>query len=197
MFHEVYILFHFNIISTSLHFNVFSNTSYLILLAKAFSILFTLTVALSVLARTHKFVHYPYCTPIYFVRCLAFPSQSLEQIAEAPSPYLWLEYMEFGYCDSHLSTSVSFSCLPSIHCWINTGTVRETVCNVMEQMMDNVTFNPVLLGLNICATGKKLPRIYFIVMTVNFNVHLTILMFVPGSGIWPSLLLVINIFGRS
>jgi hypothetical protein len=105
--------------------------------------------------------------------------------------------MEFGYCDSHLSVSVSFSCLPFTRCWINTGTVRETVCNVMEQMMDNVAINPVLLGLNICATVKKLQSIHFIVMTGNFNVQCTLLMFVPYSGIWPSLLLVINIFGRS
>jgi len=112
----------------------------------------------------------PYCTPIYFARCSAFPRQSLEQIEEAPSPELWLEYMEFGYCDSHLSTSVSFSCLPSIRCWINTGTFRETVCNVMEQMMDNVAINPVLLGLNICAIGKKIQRIHFVIMTGNFNV---------------------------
>jgi len=195
VFDDVYIWCRFNLTSKSLHFNMFSNKPYLILHAKEFSVLFKLTVALSVLARTQKSVHYSYCTPtyIYFARCSAFPSQSLEQIAEAHSPDLWLEYMEFGYCDSHLSTSVSFYCLPSIGCWINTGTVREIACNVTEQMMDNVAINPVLLGLNICATGKKLQRVYFTVMTENFNVLFTLLMFVPESGIWLSLLLVIHI----
>jgi len=64
-------------------------------------------------------------------------------------------------------------------------------------MMDNVAINPVPLGPNICATGKKLQRVYFIVMTENFNVLFTLLMFVPDSGIWLSVLFVINIFGRS
>jgi len=49
--------------------------------------------------------------------------------------------------------------------------------------MDNVAINPVLLGLNICATGKKLQRVYFTVMTEHFNVLFTLLMFVPESGI--------------
>jgi hypothetical protein len=49
--------------------------------------------------------------------------------------------------------------------------------------MDNVAINPVLLGLDICAAGKKLQRIYFIVMTHNFNVQFTLLLFVPDSGI--------------
>jgi len=40
----------------------------------------------------------------------------------------------------------------------------------MEQMMDNVAINPVLLGLNICAIGKKIQRIHFVIMTGNFNV---------------------------
>ena len=63
--------------------------------------------------------------------------------------------------------------------------------------MDNVAINPVLLGLNVCATGKKLQRLYFIVMTKKFNVQFTLLLFVSDSGIRPSLLPVINVSGRS
>jgi len=85
VFEKVY----FILISYQRHYILtFSNKSYLILLARAFSILFTLTVALSVLTRTHKSVYYPYCIPIHFAQCSAFPTQSLEQIAEAHSPDL-------------------------------------------------------------------------------------------------------------
>ena len=49
--------------------------------------------------------------------------------------------------------------------------------------MDNVAIDPVLLGFNICATGKKLQRIYFIVMTENFKVQFKLLIFVTDPGI--------------
>jgi hypothetical protein len=54
---------------------------------------------------------------------------------------LWLEYIEFGYCNKHLSAS--FQCF--FVCCINTGAVGEQA--VTGQMMDDIAISPELSDL--------------------------------------------------